>query len=79
MAGEYEMTWDPTSRELVMTALSVPQPVPWRFVQTGPDRWRCRTGTNRGEVMTVRRGRTGSVTELEVAAARFTRDPWAAV
>jgi CubicO group peptidase (beta-lactamase class C family) len=78
MAGEYEVTWDAGARELVMTACGAPQPVPWRFVQTGPDRWRCRTGTNRGETMTVRRGRSGAVIELEIATARFSRDPWAA-
>jgi CubicO group peptidase (beta-lactamase class C family) len=78
MAGEYEMTWDAHARELVMSARGVPQPVPWRFAQAGPDRWRCRTGTNRGEIMTVRRGRSGAVIELEIATARFSRDPWAA-
>jgi CubicO group peptidase (beta-lactamase class C family) len=79
MAGEYEVTWDATSRELVMSALRMPQAVPWRFVQTGPDRWRCRTGTNRGETMTVRRARTGAIIELDIATARFTRDPWSAM
>jgi hypothetical protein len=79
MGVEYEATWDAGARELVMSTLHEPQPVPWRFAQAGADRWRCRTGTNRGETMVVHRTRAGAVSTLEVAAARFTRDPWPAM
>jgi CubicO group peptidase (beta-lactamase class C family) len=76
MGGEYEATWDAGARELVVTPLTEPEPVPWRFAQAGADRWRCRTGTNRGETMVVRRSRAGAVSALEIATTRFTRDPW---
>jgi len=79
MGGEYEATWDAGARELVMTPLTEPEPVPWRFAQAGGDQWRCRTGTNRGETMVVRRTRAGAVATLEIATARFTRDPWPAM
>jgi CubicO group peptidase (beta-lactamase class C family) len=79
MGGEYEATWDAGARELVLTPLTEPEPVPWRFVQAGGDRWRCRSGTNRGETMVVRRSRAGAVSSLEIATARFTRDPWPAM
>jgi CubicO group peptidase (beta-lactamase class C family) len=79
MGTEYEATWDAAGRELVVCALTTPQPVPWRFVQAGADRWRCRTGTNRGEIMTVRRSRAGAVSGLDIASARFTREPWPAL
>jgi len=79
MGGEYEATWDAGTRELVMTPLTEPEPVPWRFAQAGGDQWRCRTGTNRGETMVVRRTRAGAVATLEIATARFTRDPWPAM
>ena len=78
MGVEYQVIWDGAARELVMCAVTEPQPVPWRFAQSG-DRWRCRTGTNRGEFMVVRRSRAGAVIALEVATARFTRDPWPAM
>jgi hypothetical protein len=79
MGGEYEVIWDGGARELVMTRLTEPEPAPWRFVQAGGDQWRCRTGSNRGETMVVRRTRAGAVATIEIATARFTRDPWPAM
>jgi hypothetical protein len=78
MGREYEVAWDVAGRQLVMSAQSSPGAAPWRFTPHGPDRWRCRSGVNDGEIMTVRRGGTGAVTALEVATFVFARDPWAA-
>jgi hypothetical protein len=78
MGKEFEAHWDARGRELVMTSVSEPGG-PWRFAPDGPDRWRCRSGMNDGEVMRVRRGRTGGVAALDIATFVFTRDPWPAL
>jgi CubicO group peptidase (beta-lactamase class C family) len=73
MGREYEAGLE--ARELVMHLLADPADR-WRFTPVGPDRWRCHSGTNDGEVLVVRRSRTGAVVALEIATAVFTRDPW---
>ena len=75
MGREYQASWDARHRELVVAGRSEPGP-PWRFTPDGPDRWRCRSGSNDGEVLRVRRGRTGGVAALDIATFVFTRDPW---
>ena len=75
MGQEFEAAWDAGARELVVTPVTMAG-APWRFVPDGPDRWRCRSGMNDGEVMRVRRARTGAVSTLDIATFVFTRDPW---
>jgi CubicO group peptidase (beta-lactamase class C family) len=77
MGIEFRAWWDARTGELVMT------PVPergeaWRFTPEGPDRWRCRSGTNDGEVLRVLRERD-AVVALDIATSVFSRDPWAAL
>jgi hypothetical protein len=76
MGREFEAAWDAAGRELVITPLTAPGAVPWRFVADGHDRWRCRSGANDGELMQVRRGRTGTISALDIATSVFTREPW---
>ena len=71
MGREFEVGWD---GELVMRPLAAPGDV-WRFTPDGTDRWRCRSGSNRGEWLTVRRAPDGGVAALDVATWIFTRDP----
>ncbi|HEY2674932.1 MAG TPA: serine hydrolase domain-containing protein [Rugosimonospora sp.] len=78
MGTEYEAAWDAASRQLVVSSLTSPGATPWRFTQDGVDRWRCRSGSNDGEIMVVRRSGTGAVAALDVATFVFTRDPWSA-
>jgi CubicO group peptidase (beta-lactamase class C family) len=79
MGTEFQIAWDGGTRELVMVAVSEPGAMPWRFTPDGPDRWRCRSGQNDGEVLRVRRARTGTVTALDIATFVFTREPWPAL
>ncbi|GAA5191637.1 serine hydrolase domain-containing protein [Rugosimonospora acidiphila] len=78
MGTEYESAWDAAGRALVISSLDRPGATPWRFTQDGVDRWRCRSGSNDGEIMMVRRSGTGAVTALDIATFVFTRDPWSA-
>jgi CubicO group peptidase (beta-lactamase class C family) len=75
MGREYEARWDATRDELVIVGLNQPAP-PWRFTREGVDRWRCRSGTNNGEILTVRRATHGELTALDIATFVYTRDPW---
>jgi CubicO group peptidase (beta-lactamase class C family) len=75
MGQEFEASWDAGTRELVVSSVSQPG-APWRFVPDGQDRWRCRSGMNDGELLRVRRARTGAVSALDIATFVFTRDPW---
>jgi CubicO group peptidase (beta-lactamase class C family) len=77
MGHEYEAAWAPSTRELVMS--SVDGGDSWRFTAEGSDRWRCHSGMNDGEVLTVRRSRNGGITALDIATFIFTRDPWPAL
>jgi CubicO group peptidase (beta-lactamase class C family) len=78
MGQEFQVAWDARSRELVVIPVSEPGGAS-RFTADGPDRWRGRSGPNDGEVLRVRRGRTGAVTALDIATFVFTRDPWPAM
>jgi CubicO group peptidase (beta-lactamase class C family) len=75
MGREYDASWTPDSGELVITSLTVPEPVPWRFAPDGADRWLGRSGSNDGEVLLVRRDADGLVTALDLATMLFTRTP----
>ncbi len=78
MGQEFQASWDAGSRELVVTPMSE-KAAAWRFTAYGPDRWRCHSGMNDGEILRVRRARTGAVTALDIATFVFTRDPWPAM
>jgi CubicO group peptidase (beta-lactamase class C family) len=69
MGREHEVRWD---GELVMYPLAHPEDE-WRFAPAGPDRWRCRTGTNAGETLAVHRGEAGEVVALDLATAVLVR------
>jgi CubicO group peptidase (beta-lactamase class C family) len=75
MGREYDAAWTPERGELVVTSLTVPEPVPWRFAPDGTDRWLGRSGSNDGEVLLVRRDADGQVTALDLATMLFTRTP----
>ena len=75
MGRELEARWD---GELVIAVVEPATPVRlrWRFTQEAPDRWRCHSGTNDGEILRVLRDRNGAITALDIATFIFTRDPW---
>jgi hypothetical protein len=75
MGREFEVAWDASSRELLMYAVGNRADV-WRCTPDGPDRWRCHSGMNHGEVLAVRRGPDGTVIALDFATFVFSRDPW---
>jgi CubicO group peptidase (beta-lactamase class C family) len=75
MGREYETAWDGERGELVMSQLGVPARESWRFVAEGADRWRGRSGMNDGEVLVVRRDRSGAVEALDIATFIFSRTP----
>jgi CubicO group peptidase (beta-lactamase class C family) len=79
MGREFEAAWDAERRELVISSLAAPGAPPWRFTQLAADRWRCHSGSNNGEIMTVSRSRGGTVSALDIATFVFTRDPWPAI
>ncbi len=76
MGKEFEAAWEAGSRELVIYPVADPT-ARWRFTPEGTDRWRGRSGMNEGEILTVRRARSGAVLALDIATFVFTRDPWA--
>lgn len=75
MGREYDAAWHPEAGELVITSLTVPSTVPWRFKPHGTDRWLGRSGMNDGELLQVRRDPAGKVTALDIATFVFTRSP----
>lgn len=75
MGREYQASWDGSTGQLVLTNLMPGGGTPWRFEREGADRWRGRSGMNDGEVLTVRRDGTGTVTALDIATFIFHRDP----
>ncbi|MCW2639913.1 MAG: beta-lactamase [Dactylosporangium sp.] len=77
MGIEFQASWDALTGELVMTSPSVRADT-WRFTPDGSDRWRCRSGTNDGEVLLARR-EGGTVVALDIATFVFSRDPWPAL
>ena len=72
MGREYEAGW--RDGELVLRSLTVPGSVPWRFTRAAPDVWRCHSGMNAGELLTVRRGTDGAVRALDIATFVFERE-----
>jgi CubicO group peptidase (beta-lactamase class C family) len=73
MGLEVEAAWDGGTGEL--TVAPVGGVAPSRFAPDGADRWRCRSGSSDGEVLTVRRDASGAVRALEIATFVYTRDP----
>lgn len=74
MGMEFEASY--TDGELVIRFVENPKSPPWRFAPDGPHRWRCHSGMNDGETLTVRRDADGAVMMLDIATFEFTRDPW---
>ncbi|MEV0838142.1 serine hydrolase domain-containing protein [Actinocatenispora sera] len=72
MGREYEASW--ADDALVLRPVTLPAGTPWRFTREAPDVWRCHTGMNTGEIMTVRRGPDGAVSALDIATFVFRRD-----
>jgi CubicO group peptidase (beta-lactamase class C family) len=71
MGREFEVAWN---GGLVMRPVGNGAEV-WRFTADGTDRWRCHSGMNDGEILTVRRAPDGTVAALDIATFVFTRDP----
>jgi len=72
MGRAYDAVWD---GELVLTYRG-DGATPWRFAESGVDRWRCHSGMNHGESMIVRRDASGQPAELDIATFVFTREVW---
>jgi CubicO group peptidase (beta-lactamase class C family) len=73
MGNEYTVRW--AAPELVMSSMDSPQETAWRFTAQEPDRWRCRSGMNNGEVLTAVRDHAGQVVALDIATFVFRREP----
>jgi CubicO group peptidase (beta-lactamase class C family) len=73
MGREYQVVAD--GDQVVMSKVTPPAIVPWRFGREGPDRWRGLTGENAGEVLQVLRTPEGAVDRLDIATFVFSRDP----
>ncbi|MFI7430597.1 serine hydrolase domain-containing protein [Micromonospora sp. NPDC049836] len=71
MGSEYEFRIDPAG-ELVGGPVGRPL---LRFTPEGPDRWRGRSGSQDGEILTVLRDDSGHPVALDIATFVFTRDP----
>jgi hypothetical protein len=72
MGRAYDAVWD---GELVLKYRG-DGATPWRFAESGVDRWRCHSGMNNGESMIVRRDASGQPAELDIATFVFTREVW---
>lgn len=71
MGGEYEFRIDPAG-DLVGGTAGRPA---LRFTPEGPDRWRGRSGSQNGEILTVIRDESGHPVALDIATFVFTRTP----
>lgn len=71
MGGEYEFRIDPAG-DLVGGPVGRPS---LRFTPEGPDRWRGRSGSQDGEILTVVRDESGHPVALDIATFVFTRTP----
>ncbi|ASW55856.1 serine hydrolase [Plantactinospora sp. KBS50] len=72
MGKEFTASWDADNDELVFA----PQGrLPWRLTRAGTDRWRCHSGMNNGEFLTVRRDPAGRPDTVDIATFVFSRDP----
>jgi CubicO group peptidase (beta-lactamase class C family) len=77
MGIEMEASWDSAASSLVLEPTggrSAPANL-WRFTPDGGDRWRCRSGFNDGEVLTVQRDEDGRPIGLDIATFVFRRQP----
>ncbi|MFV2021751.1 serine hydrolase domain-containing protein [Micromonospora sp. LOL_023] len=75
MGREFNLAWDADVAQLVLTQTGPTPAAPSRFAAESPDRWRGRSGAQHGEILAVRRDRTGTPTALDIATFVFTRDP----
>jgi CubicO group peptidase (beta-lactamase class C family) len=75
MGLEREAAWDADAERLVLTAVDDPDTDSWQFTQESGDRWRCHTGFNNGETMTVQRDAAGIPVALDIATFVFRRNP----
>jgi hypothetical protein len=75
MGREYELGWDATATELLITPVTNPGVKPWRFTREGEDRWRGRSGEQDGEILAICRDPAGTPTALNIATFIFTRSP----
>ncbi|MGH3648304.1 MAG: serine hydrolase domain-containing protein [Micromonosporaceae bacterium] len=74
MGIEFLASYRAEPGELVFWPVLRPE-MEWRFALEAPDRWRCHSGANDGELLTVRRDTAGAVTVLDIATFEFSRDP----
>jgi CubicO group peptidase (beta-lactamase class C family) len=76
MGFEVEAAWDARASSLVLAPMDAPGSAEaWRFSQESADRWRCRSGSNDGEVMSVQRDASGAPVALDIATFVFRRAP----
>lgn len=71
MGGEYEFRVD-AAGDLVGGLVGKPV---LRFTPEGPDRWRGRSGSQDGEILTVIRDGSGTPVALDIATFVLTRTP----
>jgi CubicO group peptidase (beta-lactamase class C family) len=76
MGVEHEVGYDPDPGHLLVRPVNPPGATPERYVPDDTDRWRCVTGGNHGEHLSVRRSPDGTVTMLDIATLELFRDPW---
>ncbi|MGH3736961.1 MAG: serine hydrolase domain-containing protein [Micromonosporaceae bacterium] len=74
MGTEVQAGYRADAGELVIHPVERPA-MEWRFTPEGTDLWRCHSGVNDGELLTVRREANGAVALLDIATFEFTRDP----
>ncbi|MFF5056245.1 serine hydrolase domain-containing protein [Micromonospora sp. NPDC000663] len=72
MGTTLDLSWDVTTAELVAHVRGERVS---RFAQEGPDRWRCHSGPENGEILTVVRDDAGGAVVLDIATFVFTRSP----
>ncbi|HEX2355785.1 MAG TPA: serine hydrolase domain-containing protein [Micromonosporaceae bacterium] len=76
MGIEVEAAWDSGASSLVLTTRAGRGSTDvWRFDRESADRWRCRSGSNDGEIMTVQRDAAGVPSALDIATFVFRRRP----
>jgi CubicO group peptidase (beta-lactamase class C family) len=75
MGLEMEASWDAEATSLVLSSVGSQDTDSWLFTRESSDRWRCHTGFNDGETMTVQRDAAGTPVALDIATFVFRRDP----
>jgi hypothetical protein len=79
MGQEFHVRYDGAGPgELVVTPIApadAEDREPWRFTLESPDRWRCHTGSNTGELLHIRRDPHHHPIALDIATFVFERQP----